>query len=459
MDDTKAAKPKLVVLVIDHNFKNQTEQNWEKIFAQAKLRRADKNVEHTERNDFEDKLFFELHEKFDVVVDQASWDNLYLTSYLDSARYKRAVIAIPKQEPAIMGSQKNSRTIQPQLILIRCLPYALTNQWDYRNVLLGMIHSGIPCINTAKSIWLNELERPFMFAGLKEIQDRLESSGSKFPLINQYYYSHYSQMGFVPGSYPQVIKVAHVDAGMGKMKIDEHQQMLDARSIVGIHGDYATSEPYREGAHDLRIQKIGNRVRAFKRTGMSWKTNVDSLEIEEVPVEARWLHWITEASKMNGAYMDICTMDLVVGLADGEEFILEINGCGSGVPYLTEEQDYIAMADLCFQRLHDLFIRKIPLKDVEESLISKSPIVSLEAAESVVSEMNFRNKFEAMELDNTAMNAEIIRLRRIIHQTNLFVKSLHALNNRIKKHPGMKVVVVVGFVSLIAALFGFYGRS
>jgi hypothetical protein len=44
-----------------------------------------------------------------------------------------------------------------------------------------------------------------MISGLKAIQDKL--GNEKFPLINQYFYTNYSQMGFIPGEYPQVVKV------------------------------------------------------------------------------------------------------------------------------------------------------------------------------------------------------------------------------------------------------------
>lgn len=57
--------------------------------------------------------------------------------------------------------------------------------------------------------------------------------------------------------------------------------------------------------------------------------------------------------------MDICTVDALVSAKDGKEFILELNGCSSGVPYLTEEQDYLAMADLCFLRLHENYSKGI----------------------------------------------------------------------------------------------------
>lgn len=51
------------------------------------------------------------------------------------------------------------------------------------------------------------------------------------------------------------------------MKVNTEEEMKDLQSVVGIHGDYSTCEPYIEGAYDLRIQKIGQRIRVFKRTG------------------------------------------------------------------------------------------------------------------------------------------------------------------------------------------------
>jgi hypothetical protein len=71
-------------------------------------------------------------------------------------------------------------------------------------------------------------------------------------------------------AYRKVVKVGHMDAGMGKMKVDHEQGMKDLASVVGIHGDYCTSEPFVEGQYDLRIQKIGGKIRAFKRTGVNF---------------------------------------------------------------------------------------------------------------------------------------------------------------------------------------------
>jgi len=256
---------------------------------------------------------------------------------------------------------------------------------------IRFIHSAIPCINSAKYIWFNELEKPIMIAGLKSIQDRLGEKN--FPLINQYYYSNYSEMGFIPGSYPQVVKVAHMDAGMGKMKVDHEQGMKDLASVVGIHGDYSTSEPFIEGQHDLRIQKIGSKIRAFKRTGMSWKTNVDSLDIVEIELKPEYILWVNEACQLNGEYMDILTLDAVVSAEDEQKvYILEVNGCASGIPYLTEEQDKHAIACLCIQKLHQLFI-----KNPQESPTQK----------------------QNLEMKDLKKNCELSQLRNELEQTRI----------------------------------------
>ena len=49
---------------------------------------------------------------------------------------------------------------------------------------------------------------------------------------------------------------------------------------------YATCEPYKKGEYDLRVQKIGEHVRVYKRISISgnWKTNTGSSFVEEVEV-------------------------------------------------------------------------------------------------------------------------------------------------------------------------------
>ena len=44
---------------------------------------------------------------------------------------------------------------------------------------------------------------------------------------------------------------------------------------IALNKNYVTGEPFYEGEYDLRIQKIGNHYRCFKRMAMgsNWKTN------------------------------------------------------------------------------------------------------------------------------------------------------------------------------------------
>jgi hypothetical protein len=72
-------------------------------------------------------------------------------------------------------------------------------------------------------------------------------------------------------------------------------------------------EPFVAGACDLRIQKLGPHLRAFRRTGVSgeWKTNTGTALMECVAVEARWRRWAEAAAAMFGG-LDILTVDAIV---------------------------------------------------------------------------------------------------------------------------------------------------
>jgi hypothetical protein len=52
---------------------------------------------------------------------------------------------------------------------------------------------------------------------------------------------------------------------------------------------YFTSEPFISWDFDIRIQKIGNHFRAFRRTSKHWKSNVDiAMKDEDIEVEDRY---------------------------------------------------------------------------------------------------------------------------------------------------------------------------
>jgi hypothetical protein len=74
---------------------------------------------------------------------------------------------------------------------------------------------------------------------------------------------------------------------------------------MSLHKDYATAESYVNGEYDLRIQKIGNHYRAYKRVPITgWKANSKDEIIEDIPVTEKFKTWADECSKLFGG-MDI----------------------------------------------------------------------------------------------------------------------------------------------------------
>lgn len=45
-----------------------------------------------------------------------------------------------------------------------------------------------------------------------------------------------------------------------KMKIEDHHQMADFRSVVAVTGQYVTAELFLSGDYDLRIQYISEEI-------------------------------------------------------------------------------------------------------------------------------------------------------------------------------------------------------
>ena len=154
---------------------------------------------------------------------------------------------------------------------------------------------------------------------------------------------------------------------------------------------YATCEPYKKGEYDLRVQKIGEHVRVYKRISISgnWKTNTGSSYVEEVEVTDKYRkfdffsflffsflffsfpflflffsflffflspppppRWAEEAGKFFGG-LDICTVD-AIHTEEGEEYILEVNGTSSGLLPEMSAEDNGYIRDVTLRRMEEL---------------------------------------------------------------------------------------------------------
>ena len=65
--------------------------------------------------------------------------------------------------------------------------------------------------------------------------------------------------------FPAVVKIGHAHRGMGKMKIESYEQFRDISTVIALNNHYCTVEPFVKTTYQLRVQKIGDQYRAFRK--------------------------------------------------------------------------------------------------------------------------------------------------------------------------------------------------
>mmetsp|Transcript_18103 Transcript_18103/g.45954 ORF Transcript_18103/g.45954 Transcript_18103/m.45954 type:complete len:412 (-) Transcript_18103:114-1349(-) len=303
-------------------------------------------VECTEHfNWYERFAGFKLHGKEEIRVEQATFPDISLTSYPSSGNplvvnLRRAARPLPNTP------QDRDRTCTPDFILLRSITRGIKGQ-DSRNVLLGMIHANVPSVNSLLSAQL-VLERPVMFSELRKIQRRVGID--RFPLIAQTYYASHREMLITPDP-PFVAKMAHCHAGYGKMKVDDQKQFEDLRSLVAVHGDYVTVEPFIDWDWDGRVQRIGEHYRCFRRRNPNWKGNTGhSMVIEDMELTPEIKLWADECAKAFGG-LDILGLDFLHDKHSDRLYILEVNDTAIGLVHKYEDEDMDHMRDLVLMRM------------------------------------------------------------------------------------------------------------
>jgi len=155
--------------------------------------------------------------------------------------------------------------------------------------------------------------------------------------------------------YPFVCKVAHTHAGYGKMKFEDSVQYNDFKGVIALHDDYVTAEPYIEWDYDMRIQKIGNHYRAFKRISQYWKGNEPHKSmVSDMELTSYHKAMIDECCQIFGG-LDICALDLLHSKVDGKEYILELNDTAIGLVHEHEKEDMEFIRDLVLFRMSKHF--------------------------------------------------------------------------------------------------------
>eukprot|EP01080_Neovahlkampfia_damariscottae_P007795 gene7795-12269_t len=293
---------------------------------------------------FEDKT---LKDGSKLRIIQTSWYDSDIVVYPDGAMLQMS----PVVESEGKFVKPKSLIVKPDFVIIRNQARGPTPDLDRKNVLLGLMMSGVPSMNSCMSEYMN-LERPVMYGALKEIQKRL---GDKFPLIAVTYYSTHNGM-VICEKFPSVIKVSHVHAGMGKIKVENYEAFRDVSTILALNSDYCTAEPYIEIEYGMRIEKIGNDYRAHKKIfhGSGWKSHFGNSHYEDMEMTSEFKLWADECTKIFGG-LDWFAIDVAHG-KDGKDYILELNGSAIGLAYWKE--DTIKIRDLCLKRMDSLFCKK-----------------------------------------------------------------------------------------------------
>ena len=382
------------------------------------------------------QLCSEYSSKFRVI--QTTWDKISLSSYSDT---KYPMISIyPNQNPLYPSQKKIFNDIKPSLVLIRNLARYISSKLelvpDFRNILYGFYHSNVPMINELSAI-MAEIEKPIMYGRLRKIRDIYGEKN--FPLIQQYYYPNYSEICITPKA-PYVLKVSFPHAGYGKIRVKDHHEIDDLRSILALHKDYCSIEPLIDVDYELRIVFIApNYYRVHKRSSLNWKVNYGMSNIrEECEMKPEWKKWI---DLIYENYPDMLTFD-IDALVDknGKEYILEVNGSSQGFAPEHGKQD--------LEHLRDLVIRKM------EIILGQELLSEDNEAKKLFNEND--NKLNIID-KNYEKDTEIINLKNLVDDLK---KKLDYSNEKsrqlLKKNENGTKRIFLYILNLIILLIGIF---
>jgi len=221
-------------------------------------------------------------------------------------------------------------------------------------MVIGIMFANIPCINSAESVY-RCMERPLVYSELVKIKKRL---GNQFPeLVQMTYHPNLTaslRRLIEPKSYPAVVKVASSYSGYGKIRVNDDSDLKDVTSILALHCDYFTTEPFIVHEYEFRLQKIGNHYRAFKKnSSTSWKNNRGNIIFEDHVWKPEYKLWVDECSSIFGG-LEILGVD-ILHCKDGKDYILEINDTANGLMYDHEQEDLQYIRDLVIERMNKEF--------------------------------------------------------------------------------------------------------
>ena len=383
------------------------------------------------------KLCSEYSSKFRVI--QTTWENISFSSYSD---LKHPIVSIyPNKNPLYPSQKITINNIKPDLLLIRNLARYISSKLeivaDFRNILYGFYHSNVPMINDLSAI-MAEIEKPIMYGRLRRIRDIYGEEN--FPLIQQYYYPNYSEICITPKA-PYVLKVSYPHAGYGKIRVKDHHEIDDLRSILALHKDYCAIEPLIDVDYELRIVFIApNYYRVHKRSSLNWKVNFGMSNIrEECEMKPEWKKWV---DLIYENYPDLLFFD-IDALVDknGKEYILEVNGSSQGFAPEHGNQDLEHLRDLVVRKMEIILGEDLLGEDNEAKILFKK-----DKKNETILEKNYEKDTEIVNLKNLVDDYK----KKLEYIQNNYNNLLEKSNNNDNKK---LFIFIIGIIVLILGIY------
>ncbi|CAI5448676.1 unnamed protein product [Caenorhabditis angaria] len=217
---------------------------------------------------------------------------------------------------------RDSRSFTPAAVFIGA---GSTRCAQLKTIVRAFIAAHIPFLNSHTSA-IAFLDKNNLKKQLKKITLTDGASMPMLPIIHYPHFHKFHQSQSV--TYPMVISVNEGFQGIGKIKVNSHEELCDVEGMLQImaKGDTEVEvQPFVDAKYDLHIQKIGNEYKTFIRRGICkhWKSNVGSSVLEQINTNERHKKYI-QAIIDHVGNMQICSIDILVS-KEGREFVHDVN--------------------------------------------------------------------------------------------------------------------------------------
>ncbi|CCD72727.1 ATP-grasp domain-containing protein [Caenorhabditis elegans] len=217
---------------------------------------------------------------------------------------------------------KDVRTFTPSAVFLGA---GATRCAQLKTITRAFIAAHIPFLNSHTSA-VAFLDRNNLKKQLKKIT---LSDGASIPMLPIVHYPHFHKFHQSQSStYPMVVSVNEGFQGIGKIKVNNHEELCDVEGMLQImsKGDTEVEvQPFVDAKYDLHIQKIGHEYKTFIRRGICkhWKSNVGSSVLEQISTCERHKKYLKAITDHVGP-MHICSIDILVS-KEGREFVHDVN--------------------------------------------------------------------------------------------------------------------------------------